>query len=158
MKTEEITSTIIKFENIKPINTVEEGIRQGHYSDYYKFITDETVKLKPETGEKTIYTVGFNRTIGETEYIDLLRRESKKPCTPNYMLGLMAQVREEKMPPKLRNKYIVAAEPNSVFTDRRGFHCFLCVDRFDVYRRLSLSFVGRGWDDGYVFLAEDLVS
>lgn len=153
---------VCSFTNIHPINTVEEGIRQGHYNDYYRHITDQTVPLRPAAGAKTLHLVCFNRIVGETEFVELLRAEGKRPCqdAPNYKLGLMAQVPEEQMPEVLRNKDIVAAEPDnssSVFTDEVGSRCFLYVLRYVADRGLSLTDVGRRWHDGWAFLAEDLV-
>src|SRR3989344_9019247 len=100
---------VCTFKNVSPINTAEEGIRQGHYNDHYSFITDETVPLKSITGARNLHLVCFNRTVKETEYIALLRAEGKQPCRngPNYLLGLMAQVPEDKMPEEFLSKDIV---------------------------------------------------
>ena len=150
------------FPNINPVSTVKEGIRVGHYDDHYSFITNETVPLQPVQGAKNLHLVCFDRTIGETEYVELLRTEGKRPCqnAPQYLLGLMAAVPEDKMPKELRNKYLVAAEPDnrsSAFTVECGCRCFLYVRRDVGYRGLRLSFVGRVWYGYCAFLAEDLV-
>ena len=154
--------TIHSFPNINPINTAEEGIAQGNYTDHYGFITDKTVPLQPVQGAKNLYLVCFNRTIGETECAELLRAEGKRPCqnAPQYLLGLMASVPEDKMPEELRNKHLVAAESDnksSVFAGRSGDRCFLCVDRRDGGRGLRLTGVGGGWSGHWAFLADDLV-
>ena len=155
--------TIHSFPNINPINTAEEGIAQGHHTGHYGFITDKTVPLQPVQGAKNLYLVCFNRTIGETECAELLRAEGKRPCqnAPQYLLGLMASVPEDKMPEELRNKDIVAAELDnkaSVFSDRFGGRCFLYVFRDGGgYRRLNLASVGGRWSGSWAFLAEDLV-
>ena len=164
MQTAEKKSPFIthSFPSISPINTAEEGIAQGHYTDHYRFIKDKTVPLQPVQGAKSLHLVCFDRTIGETEYVELLRAEGKQPCrnAPQYLLGLMAQVTEDKMPEELRNKDLVAAEPDnksSVFTGRFGYRCFLYVLRGGVFRRLDLTAVGRRGFDRWAFLAEDLV-
>lgn len=153
--------TTHSFPNINPINTAEEGIAQGHYTGHYGFITDKTVPLQPVQGAKNLYLVCFNRTIGETECAELLRAEGKRPCqnAPQYLLGLMASVPEDKMPAELRNKDIVAAESDnksSVFAGGHVHRCFLFVNRRGAYRRLDLIGVGGLWGDSWAFLAEDL--
>lgn len=152
-----ITST---FPNILPVNTVEEGIREGHYNDHYRFINNKTVALKPAQGAKNLHLVCFNRTIGETEYVELLKKEGKQPCqnAPQYLLGLMRQVPEDKMPQELYNKHLVAAESSSVFADAGGSRCFLYVFRIGSDRELCLMIVDWDWGDDCAFLAEDLVS
>ncbi len=154
--------TIHSFPNINPVSTAEEGIRVGHYDNHYSFITNETVPLQKVAGAKNLHLVCFDRTIGETEYVELLRAEGKQPCrnAPQYLLGLMAAVPEDKMPTELRNKDLVAAEPDnasSAFTGESGNRCFLYVDRHDGFRELFLIYVVREWSDGWAFLAEDLV-
>ena len=163
MQTAEKKSPFIthSFPSISPINTAEEGIAQGHYTDHYRFIKDKTVPLQPVQGAKSLHLVCFDRTIGETEYVELLRAEGKQPCrnAPQYLLGLMAQVTEDKMPEELRNKNLVAAEPDnksSAFAGRSGLRCFLCVGRWGGDRRLDLTIVDGEWRDGWAFLAEDL--
>ena len=154
--------TAHSFPNINPVSTVKEGIRVGHYDDHYSFMTNETVPLQPVQGAKNLHLVCFDRTIGETEYVELLRTEGKRPCqnAPQYLLGLMAAVPEDKMPEELRNKNLVAAEPDnksSAFAVRFGYRCFLCVFRRGGYRGLDLADVGRLWRGDFAFLAEDLV-
>lgn len=154
--------TIHAFPNVSPINTAEEAIKQGHYNDYYRLILNGTVEIEPAKGPKNLHLVCFNRTVGETEYVELLRAEGKRPCqnAPQYLLGLMAQVPEDKMPAELRNKDLVAAEPDnssSVFTGKDGDRCFLCVYRLGGRRKLNLVRVDRRWYDYWAFLAEDLV-
>lgn len=150
------------FPNVNPINTVKEGIKLGHYTDHYGFITDTTVPLQPVQGAKNLHLVCFGRTIGKTEYMELLRAEGKRPCrnAPQYLLGLMAAVPEDQMPAELRNKDLVATEPDnasSVFAGKYGDRCVLCVNRNDGYRTLNLAGVDGGWLDYWAFLAEDLV-
>jgi hypothetical protein len=156
------SAIVCPFPNVQPINTAEEGIAQGQYTDYHRFITDKTVPLQPVQVAKNLHLVCFNRTIGETEFVELLRAEGKQPCRngPQYLLGLMAQVPEDKMPEELRYKVFVAAEPDnksSVFTDGLGYRCFLCVDRYNGYRKLDLIDVGKEWNGRFAFVAEDLV-
>ena len=98
---------------VKPINSIKEAIKKGHYTWTYDWITDENVPLKKLTKEKEVYVVSFDRTVGETEYLDLLKQEGLKPVEPNYLLGLQAQYNDE-----LPEKWIVA--PSSVFTDGLG--------------------------------------
>ena len=157
------TSPVIinSFPNIQPVNTAETGIAQGHYTDHYRFITNETVPVEPAKGPKNLHLVCFDRTIGEMEYVELLRAEGKQPCRngPAYLLGLMVAVPEDQMPVELRNKDLVAAEPDnkaSVFTDGVGFRCFLYVNRDGARRELDLFGVGREWSGRWAFLAEDL--
>ena len=159
--TKKSSAIVCSFPNVNPINTAETGISQGHYTDHYRFITNETVPVEPAKGPKNLHLVCFNRIVGETEYVERLRAEGKQPCknAPAYLLGLMAAVPEDKMPVELRNKYIVAAEPDnksSTFVAGFGFRCFLCVSRSGAYRGLLLC-VGRKWLDNWAFLAEDLV-
>ena len=158
------TSPVIinSFPNIQPVNTAETGIAQGHYTDHYRFITNETVPVEPAKGPKNLHLVCFDRTIGEMEYVELLRAEGKQPCRngPAYLLGLMVAVPEDQMPAELRNKDLVAAEPDnkaSAFADVSGRRCFLYVHRFGAYRELRLIGVNGEWGDGWPFLAEDLV-
>ena len=163
MQTAEKKSSFIThtFPNINPINTAEEAIKQGHYNDYYRFISNETVKIEPAEGPKNLHLVCFNRTIGETEYVELLRAEGKRPCrnAPAYLGGLMKEVPEDKMPEELRNKDLVAAEPDttsSVFAGRSGRRCFLCVSRGGGARMLDRAGVDGEWVGGWAFPAEDL--
>jgi len=162
-KTAEKSPFTIPFPNISPINTAEEATKQGHYDDYYRFISNETVKIEPAKVPKNLHLVCFDRAIGETEYVELLRTEGKRPCqnAPQYLLGLMAAVPEDKMPKELRNKYLVAAEPDnrsSAFTVECGCRCFLFVYRYGGDRKLCLAYVvSRRWNDRWAFLAEDLV-
>ncbi|MBI2096136.1 MAG: hypothetical protein HYT43_00670 [Candidatus Taylorbacteria bacterium] len=160
--TKKSSAIVCSFPNVQPINTAEEGIRVGHYDGHYSFITNETVPLQPVQGAKNLHLVCFDRMIGEMEYVELLRAESKQPCrnAPQYLLGLMAAVPEDKMPKELRNKDLVAAEPgnaSSAFTDKACRRCFLYVDRRDGLHRLDLIVVDGEWDDLWAFLAEDLV-
>lgn len=153
--------TTLTFPNINPVNTAEEGIRVGHYDDCDPFITNETVPLQPVQGAKDLHLVSFNRIIGETESVELLRAEGKRPCqnAPQYLLGLMAAVPEERMPQELRNKKLLAAEPDnksSVFSDENGYRCFLCIFRDGGGRELSLAIVDGEWSGFCAFLAEDL--
>ena len=139
------TSPVIinSFPNIQPVNTAETGIAQGHYTDHYRFITNETVPVEPAKGPKNLHLVCFDRTIGEMEYVELLRAEGKQPCRngPAYLLGLMVAVPEDQMPVELRNKDLVAAEPDnkaSAFAGRRGYRCFLYISRSEAHRGLIL--------------------
>lgn len=152
-----MTTTKTTFK-VKPINNVEEGIKQGNYTSHYDYIIEKTVPLKEVTEEKEITLVCFNRTIGETEYIELLKQEGLKPCedAPNYLLGLMAQYKESDLLEEFKNKDIIAANVSSVFTDEFGHPCFLYVYRHGRDRGLVLARVGRGWFDDCVFLAESL--
>src|SRR3989344_914895 len=93
---------------VDPINEVEAGLKAGHYTGHYSFITNETVKLAPANGKKRIFVVPFNRTIVEAESITrLLAEHGLKPCVnaPNYLLGLMEAVPEVEMPEELCNKH-----------------------------------------------------
>ncbi len=152
-----MNTTILKYK-VKPINSVEEGIKLGNYTSTYDFITDKTVPLKEVTEEKEISLVCFGRMIEENEYISLLKEQGLKPLenAPNYLLGLMEQFQEKDLPESLKNKDIVAANVSSVFADGHGRRCFLCVSRGDRYRRLDLTFVGWQWIAFWVFLAEAL--
>ena len=162
MTTTKSTATICSFPNVSPVNTAEEGIRLGHYNDHYDYITDKTVPLTSVEGKKNLHVVCFNRTVGETEWVELLRAEGKQPCrhAPQYLLGLMVQVPEDQMPAELRNKDIVAEEQesSSVFTDESGDRGFLGVRRDGGNRELILTRVDGRWFDDDAFLAEDLVA
>ncbi len=164
-ETKKSSATVCTFPNINP---AEDAIKQRHYNDYYRvfsnyrFFPNETVKIEPAEGPKNLHLVCFNRTIGETEYVELLRAIGKRPCrnAPAYLTCLVVQVPEDKMPAELRNKHIVAAEPDnkfSVFTDEFCFPCFRCVRRDSGGRELRLIRVGGDWLGTWAFLAEDLV-
>ena len=162
MKTTQSSAIVCLFPNVQPINTVETGITQGYYTDHYDFITNKTVPLQLVKGAKNLYLVCFDGTISETESAELLRAVGKQPCrnAPQYLLGLMAEVPENKMPAELRNKDLVAAEPgdkSSAFTDEGGDRCFLGIYRGVAYRKLSLTKGGGRWVGPWAFLAEDLV-
>lgn len=150
------------FPDVTPINRVSQGIAEGNYIARYDYITDTTIPLKIACGKKTLYLVCFNQTLETTEYIERLRMLGKKPClhAPNFLLGLMAQVRENQMPPPLRRMDIVAAEPeeSSVFVDPRRGPCFLYVSRDGGSRRLSLARGRGGWRGPWAFVAEDVTS
>lgn len=165
MKTTKKKPSVIvhTFPDIQPINSVEEGIRQGHYTDHYFDITDETVPLKRVAGAKVLYVVCFNSTIEEAELAELLRAEGRQPCrnAPQYLLGLMKKVTEDKMPKEFHNKDLIAAEPDneaSVFCREVGVPCFLCVYRGAARRRLNLIRAGRKLYGHFACIAEDLVS
>jgi hypothetical protein len=154
-------AVICSFPGISPISTVSEGIRLGRYIDHYRFITDKTVPLQSVTRAKNLHIVCFNRTIGEPEYVELLRAEDLRPCqdAPQYLLGLMAAVSQERMPGELRIKNLVAAEPDnesSFFADGFGGRCFLGVDWCVGGYSLCLVRVGK-WDFFQALLAEYLV-
>lgn len=195
MKATESPVIICSFQNIRPINSVEEGIQQGHYHHFNRFITDKTVPLQRVEGEKTIHIVSFNPDIDarprggpagagskteprsflrspqderelenynraaarRMEYDNLLRRQGKYLCQdgPNYLLGLMAQVPEEKMLRVLYSKSIVAL--SSIFTDERGLRCFLYVGEGRYLGLAPLDWNWSGWPERVLgaFLAED---
>jgi len=156
------------FFGIRPINFFEEGVELGGYAKfggyvgYFRYLTNETAPMGLVEGEKNLYLVGFNRSVGETEYISLLKAEGKRPCKNaiNYTLGLMAQVPENKMPEKLHNKDIVAAEPNNgstIFIKNNGNY-FLYVPRVNESRIIIITGTSGWWPDYIAFVAEDLVS
>ena len=162
MQTAKLSALICTFPNINPVNTVETGIALGHYVDHYAFITNETVPVEPARDAKNLHLVCFDSTDDETEYVELLRAEGKQPCrnAPAYLLGLMATVPEDKMPEELRDKDLVAAEPDnrsSTFIDKNRDRCFLYVLRWGATRELDLIDVELKVEDGWALLAEDLV-
>jgi hypothetical protein len=157
---------ICPFPIVIPVNTIEEGIRLGHFTSYDPFITKATVVLRSVAGEKTIYAVCFNRTIGNRDYLELLRQIKKSFCryAPNFLLGLMEQVPEDLMPSELRGKHIVAAEPDlpsSCFANESGESSYVYANRRDSVRELLLIGTDEGkaegeWPENIAFLAEDL--
>lgn len=145
---------------VTPINDVEKGYEAGHYDGKYDHISNKTVPLKNVEGEKRVYLVPFNKTIGQDAYPALLKEFGLKPCVdgPNYLLGLMKQVPESEMPEELEGKYLVAAEsdnPSSAFLDKDGNRCFLHVNRDGSDRGLSMARIGYDWSDYWAFLAEE---
>lgn len=157
------TATIFSFPNISPICNIKEGLRLGQYARYYKHITRKTVPLTPVTGAKNLHIVCFNRTICDEEYIALLRAEGKQPCqnAPQYLLGLMSVVQEDRMPSELQNIDLVAAEQcndPSVFEDHFDLRCFLGVVRQHTHRELTMVRVNGAWRASWAFLAEDLAT
>ncbi|OHA26757.1 MAG: hypothetical protein A3C06_01265 [Candidatus Taylorbacteria bacterium RIFCSPHIGHO2_02_FULL_46_13] len=154
---------ICSFPNIRPINSIEEGLRLGNCRRSYPFITDESVPLPQVKGEKALHLVYFRRTVRADEYGELLQAEGKQPCrnAPNYLLGFISQVPEDKMPKELRNKTIVAAglDTSSRVYNEHGIQHFLCVARFgDQHRTLQFTDTHILWRSGsWIFLAEDLV-
>ena len=99
---------------VAPINDIEEGLKEGHYSGNPPFINKETVRLRPVEGRKEIYIVPLRKRVRQDEYAAYLATKGLRPCVdgPNYLVGLMAQVPETAMPEVLRNRYVVAAESN----------------------------------------------
>lgn len=155
------TTTVCSFPNISPICNIKDGLRRGQYASLYNHITGKTVPLTKLTVEKKLHIVLFNRTIGDEEYIVLLRAEGKQPCqnAPQYLLGLMSVVPEDKMPPELQNIDFVAAEQcnaSSVFEDHFDLRCFLGVVRYHPHRKLTMVRVNGVWRSSWAFLAEDL--
>lgn len=145
---------------VTPINNVDEGYKTGHYNEKYDHITTETIPVKQLEGQKRVYLVPFNETIGENDYVVRLAEHGLKPCVdcPNYLLGLMKQVPESEMPEELGNKYFVAAEPDnpsSVFFGKHGDRCFLGVRRDGSNRDLVVVGAENEWDDCWAFLAEE---
>ncbi len=150
---------------VSPVNDLEEGINTGHYTGYCPNLAKKPIILQQVEGEKQVYLVLFNEMIGENEYTARLAEYGFKPCKngPNYLLSLMKQVTESEMPEELWGKHIVAAENNlsSVFLDRRKVRSFLYVDRESPTpespsRELHLATIEGGWDDEWVFLAEEM--
>lgn len=68
----------------------------------------------------------------------------------------MAKFSEHELPETVKNKCIVAAEPNSVFKLNKNTQCFLSVTRGNLTRRLSLTNIKGGWLNNWFFLAEDI--
>jgi len=146
---------ICAFEGINPIDRVEAGIILGQFSSHYSHITGSVVPLSSVSGSKDIYLVCFeNCTVRKDEYIELRRNG------PNYLLGLMAQVSEGKMPEELLNKDLLVMDDkeSSIFTDHRGNDCFLCVRRNYGSRSLNFTSVHKEFNDTWAFLTEDLES
>jgi hypothetical protein len=148
--------------DVSPINEIEVGIANGHYGGLSHSVISRTVLLKPaDEIKKTVYILCFERTIDNAELTDLLHDEGKKLCKngPNYLLGLMMQVREEHMPRELSNMDIVAVEYDDapVFMDQKDHPCFLYVYRRGFLRMPKVVECDGGkWDDRWAFLVEDL--
>ena len=146
---------------VSPLHDTDEALRKGHYDGNPPFITNETVSLKlVGHGErKQVYVVPLQRRLGQDEYAAYLTTKGFVPCVkaPNYLAGLMAKVSEIHMPPELRDKCLVAAEPNkptSVFQDKERQKCFLCVHRYGLYRIPGLVGISGDWNTQYALLAE----
>ncbi len=148
---------------VHPINNLKEGIEQGRYNGgVYDWIKEDysRVPLVETKGAKRVYFVPVteNVTMGEEEaYVEKFGLTLCKNA-PNYLLGVMAQLKESDLPGSLFRKDIVATENTdaSVFRDKSGVRCFLGTYRHDGGRGLDLVGLDGGWDVGrdWVFLAE----
>ncbi|MDD4900865.1 MAG: hypothetical protein PHS62_01980 [Patescibacteria group bacterium] len=151
-----------EFFDIPPVNTIE-TIETGGYHTYHPQNIGQIVALETAQGAKNLYLVCFGRPIREAESTGLLQELSMQHCrqAPNYLLGLMAQVREGDMPEELRCKSLVAAEPDNVraiFKDPSGSSSFLCVYRDGQGRALCLATIlgpQSRWPKDWAFLAEN---
>lgn len=144
---------------ITPCNNLSEAIKKGGYDGgVYDHITEQTVPLTPAEGAKRVYFLPVKRNvdIGQEEaYVNEFGLTLCKNA-PNYLLGAMVQLSEDKLPDSLKGKDLVAAD-SSVFRDKNGDRCFLYAFRSAGWRSLGLVDLGYwGWGIGnyWVFLAE----
>lgn len=148
---------------VEPINNLKEGIDKGHYTSVYDWISNDhsRIPLTETTGGKRIYFVPVTENVNTGEEEAYVNKFGLTLCkkAPNYLLGAMSALPENKLPENLKGKDIVAAENEaaSVFQARRGRRCFLHAHRSGDRRLLALVSAGiwyavavRGW----VFLAE----
>ena len=123
-------------------------------------ITSGAVRLKKvEGGLKRIYVVFSEETVNSMGYIPLLESLGLIPCinAPHYLLGLMNSVPEEQMPEMLKDKSIVAAEPDnpdSMFRRNGDGLCFLGVYRKLLHREFRLTVTNRPWPNIFAFLGQ----
>lgn len=142
--------TNIKTYAVTPINSVEEV--RSDYSYVYSHITDKTVPLEKETGEREVRIMKYDKAMTTEEILADMKEKGLKPASPNALLGFYKQY------PDVLEKYQWLAAPSSVFRDERGSRCFLSVYRSDGGRGLYLVSLDGYWgaDRGWVFLAEPL--
>lgn len=158
-------TTDCAFPGIKPINAVREGIALGSYTHCYAPGLEQYVRFSPAYGEKELHVICFNRSLATTDYVRFLHAIGKRPCqnAPAYLLGLMAQVAEDRMPLELCNMKIVAASPDAIFETLLSYRCSracnrgsLCVSRFNGSRELELLAHIDGEYTGCAFVTENL--
>lgn len=147
---------------VDPINNIALAIEKGNYDSVYDWISNDhsRVPLTEAEGPKRIYFVPVTENVNTGDEEAYVNKFGLTLCksAPNYLSGAMAAIPENKLPAELAGKDFVAAEnaESSVFQDRDGDRCFLCVYRRDGRRRLSLVSVDVRWSAGsdWVFLAE----
>jgi hypothetical protein len=147
---------------ISPINNLEEGIKKGKYNSFYKEIPHQILSLQQiDINPKQLYLIPISKIVSKTDCIKKLEAMGFKPCSysPNYLLGLMAQVMEICKYKELQNKCIIALEfENSiVLRYKNDYSYFLCVSIIGKKRKLDFvrdaeEFYGNNW----IFIAEDL--
>ena len=103
---------------VTPVNSLEEAQKRGSYDDIsFSFTTLDQLELMPVVGEKRIYIVWFEEFMlsCEREVVELLKEYQLTFCknSPNYLLGLSAQVLDKDIPEELRDKIFVAMEPEN---------------------------------------------
>ncbi len=145
---------------LKPFSDVELAVKRSKATS--KALASDGVIIDYGGQEKEVYVIPFGRMIGENEYEMLLHELGFKPCKfgPSYLLRLMVQVPLIEMPVDLRDKNIVAAEPNnpsSFFPNNVECKGFMCL-RQNVKtqeRELGDVLIGGGeWPENWAFLAE----
>jgi hypothetical protein len=146
---------------VEPLCNLRVGITRGGYTDYDRHdITAEKIPLAPVRGAKEVFVVPLDRDVHRDGYLHILSEFDLKPCkhAPQYLLGLMSQISERRMPQSLDGFNIIAAEPDnpaSVF-GKIGelLPCFLYTERYERDRWLYLYSIPRRWCSMFAFLAE----
>lgn len=108
-------------------------------------------------GEKRVFVVPFELD-SERNKTAFLSKHGLKPCLngPSYLMGLMVKIPKGEMPEEIRDKFIVAAEPDnpsSIFLDEYGRKCFLYTHN-NLRYRLLIDINFDLFDDMWALLAE----
>lgn len=143
-------NTKTKTYKVTPINSVEDV--RSDYSWVYSNITENTVPLEKETGEREVRIMKYDKAMTTEEILADMKEKGLKPASPNALLGFYKQY------PDVLEKYQWLVAASSVFRDEGGGRCFLDVGRRGDGRGLRLVSVGGDWFAGFdwLFLAEPL--
>lgn len=99
--------------NVEPICDMVVAIEKSHHSDG---IHDKKFRLPRASGTKRVHIVAFDTGLAPLEYLDRLAGHRLQPCIggPSYLAGLMSYIPRGEMPPKLQQRWIVAAGPQNL--------------------------------------------
>lgn len=145
---------------VSPVNSLDDALRDGNFDGCSFSVSAERVKFRATNGRKKVCVVPLTKKLEPDKIPERLASVGLKPCAdaPNFLGGLMATVPEADMPLELRDKKIVAAEPDnqsSVFLNEHGQRCFLCVHRHGLYRIPGLVAVEGDWNTLWALLGEE---
>ncbi len=171
----EIEDKLIQLESnefvfkVKPSFSIEDALAQGHYNDHYGYLKDEKnaqvfrnlpkdlpeelICIKPvPTGEFVPKGTENVKKFWEDRGYELV------PHADAYLVQLMADVPEDKMPPDLKGQHIVAYTETPSFRDEDGYECCLFVYRRDVgYRKLGMARGDARWHVTWAFVLRKII-